>query len=157
MRSKDWGPLDVHFDESLDRRINDFYGSQNERRGKMIVYSKDYKGPGFGFLTKAREFDKWTHFAGSATLFVVILLICRATGIVRDWSTPGGAKAILTAAFAVAWGGVALELIQGLQAEDAAKDSRVELFRDADGFSFLDLAANLAGIGVALILVWGMR
>lgn len=31
-----------------------------------IKFSEDYKGPGFGLLTKAKEFDKWAHFSGSA-------------------------------------------------------------------------------------------
>lgn len=113
-----------------------------------IKFSEDYKGPGFGFLTKAKEYDKWAHLAGSATGVLFAVLV----GIPLFWSI-----------VQIAVLGIGLEIWQGRKRwlweyrEDeryARLGSRaVPLSYDkADGFSWLDLVANALGI----LLAWGV-
>lgn len=104
-----------------------------------IKFSKDYQGPGFGFLTKAREYDKWAHLAGSAAGGLFLILI----GIPTGWALA-----------VIALLGLGLEIYQGKRRweYDNADKAFPSDYDQGDGFSFLDLVADALG----LLLVWGV-
>ena len=86
-------------------------------------------------LTKAQGFDKWAHLAGSAAGMLICLGVMKI--FLPDWFvfTIG-----MWISSAIVFGaGLGLEIRQG----------RHPL---SDGFSFLDLVADIAGI----LLVWGV-
>ena len=101
-----------------------------------MQFSKDYLGPGFGFLTKAIEYDKWVHFAGSAAGVLMFLWVYRH--VINGAPTDDFLLQLsMLSAFVM---GLGLEVTQG-------QDS------NSDGFSFLDLIAN----GLGILLVWVVR
>ena len=81
----------------------------------MFRFSKDYEKKYLGLNTKAKEYDKLVHLAGSFTLTCLLSLVF-----------PIFIAAVV--AFAV---GIILEIWQG--------------FKDPWGFSFMDCVANLVG------------
>lgn len=87
-----------------------------------MFFSDDYKKRWLGLTTKAQEFDKWTHLAGCFTF----------TALFSKFMP------LDDATLTVLLGGYFLEIHQGVS------DS-------SDGFSFVDLAADIAGI---LLAVW---
>lgn len=120
-------------------------------------FSKDYRGPALGLLTKARGYDKWAHFAGSAAGVLAVLAFWRyLTAVPLETILSGPALAV---ASAISFGfGLAIEVKQGIGAGTVAANPDMfvvgelgSIALEDDGFSFLDLAADVLGI----LLVWG--
>jgi hypothetical protein len=108
-----------------------------------FIFSKDYKGPGFGFLTTARMYDKWGHFAGSATGVLGILGILRLVRVFETFDIWASALICFTL-------GLLYEIYQGLE---AARRYTGKLPVTADGFSILDLICNIAGITLTVLML----
>jgi len=132
-----------------------------------IKFSKDYRGPGLGFLTKAREYDKWVHLAGSAAGMLMVLWILGLFGM-QIYHVQGAAgrvilypRGLVIATIVVGLLGLGLEIYQGRKRwlwehpEDCA-DGPVKIlptsYDPSDGFSWLDLVADALGI----LLIWGV-
>lgn len=72
--------------------------------------SGDQLGAGFGFLTTAREYDKWSHAAGSALFLVVVwTLLYWKRGELSLYET------LLASTIVVFLGGIGLEIWQGIK------------------------------------------
>jgi len=90
----------------------------------MFRFSKDYEKKYLGLNTKAKEYDKLVHLAGSFTLTCLLSLMF---------------PIFIACAIAFA-AGLIYEVWQG--------------FTDPRGFSFMDLVANLFGCIFAYGSVW---
>ncbi len=164
---RSFGPEDderIHAAQSRDfenwRRAQAGLPPLSEEVNAMsIVFSKDYRGPGFGFLTQARSYDKGFHFAGSAAGVVAVLVFGRLVLRLPAWFVYGTPIPLWIASAIVFAVGLGLEIYQGRKRylwENPPEEGPIGVlptnYDPSDGFSFLDLVADLAGIA----LVWGL-
>lgn len=116
-----------------------------------ITLSQDYKGPGFGMLTQARGYDKLTHFAVSAiAVFAIALALSSVTLLIfRPLVMLGAGLFVLGA-------GIGIEIYQGRRRWDYDHADVVfpTSYDPTDGFSFLDLLADVLGVAFALWTLW---
>ena len=104
-----------------------------------IKFSEDYKGPGLGFLTKARGYDKLAHFAVCLSAIRILVLFM----VPVLWAR------VIIGAIAIG-----LEVWQGREAwrEYQPNKNLYEVLDCSmsypDGFSFIDLIADAMGIWV---------
>ena len=122
-----------------------------------FVFSKDYTGAGFGFLTKARMFDKWGHFGGSAAgvlLFVALIRLAFLLGGMPWNPVVSGICIWIGAAMTFAIG-LGYEIYQGIEEAKIKEDigEAAWIARGADGFSLLDLLSNVGGIALVVWIV----
>ena len=118
-----------------------------------FFFSKDYKGPGFGFLTKARMYDKWGHFAGSAAGVLLFVALIRLNAILgpATWNPILGGLGVWIGAVLVFLVGLAYEIYQGVETAQYLERGDYTVQPKNDGFSILDLLCNIGGI---LLVLW---
>jgi len=120
----------------------------------MIRFSCDYKAPWLGFTTQARGYDKWAHFAGSAAGVCLCVAFQRyVLGLTDLWTYMIGLWLSAIFVFAV---GLGIEITQGYQKWIVTTTETGWIpasYYDSDGFSFIDLAADVLGILLAVGVV----
>ena len=115
-----------------------------------MKFSDDYKRPWFGLTTTAVEFDKWAHFGGSAAgvavlfLFQWVLLFVADAATSRSFTMAGLMEPdMMWMMIRIDWIvvnviGLFIEFLQAAVYDPRNPES-------PDGFSFMDVIANVAG------------
>jgi hypothetical protein len=134
----------------------------------MIIFSKDYTGNHWGLTTKARLHDKWAHLAGSAALVIITWILLSLVALVIGTARILTLEPLLWVSTIIVWGGgLAYEIHQGMALGDWLDEHTLEGDRGivegwgdppSDGFSWVDLVANTAGIALlwGFVMLWGV-